>query len=75
MSGILYKSDLEGVQRVLLCVPSEVRKNNRDEDDRKRKGLSVDRMALQVRGYGIKSGSKGTQEKRENNTLKENTSW
>lgn len=75
MSGILYKSDLEGVQRVLLCVSSEVRKNNRDEDDRKRKGLSVDRMALQVRGYGIKSGSKGTQEKRENNTLKENTSW
>lgn len=65
MSGILYKSDLEGVQHVLLCVPSEVRKNNRDEDDRKRKGLSVDRMALQVKGYGIKRGSKGAKKKRE----------
>lgn len=62
MSGILYKSDHEGFQHVLLCVPLEVRKNNRDEDDTKRKGLSVDRIALQVRGYGIK-GSKGAKKK------------
>lgn len=50
------------MQHILLCVSSEVREN-KNEDDTKRKGLSVGRMALQLRGYETKNGSKGARKK------------
>ncbi|KAK4816077.1 hypothetical protein QYF61_011301 [Mycteria americana] len=45
--NVCHRLILDLIEEAALQEDKEVRKNNRDEDDRKRKSLSVDRMALQ----------------------------